>query len=142
MKIGWGSWIGIAGIVVIVALVVIPAIGYYPERSQAAEAVSLLSGAKTPLAEYFANHDKWPRSLEEVTRETKGKYTQGVVISKGAGGKGELELTATMKREGVHGSVSGKSVWMASKDGGRTWLCRAGTIEEKHLPGSCRPEKK
>ena len=139
MKVSWGSWIGLAGLIAIVFVVVWPMYGDYTNRSQAAEAVSLLSEAKFPLSEYFANHDKWPKSLEEVKSSTKGKYTQSVVISKGAGSKGELELTATMKSEGVDRRVTGQSVRLATKDGGRNWVCSPGTMDVKNLPGACRP---
>ena len=41
-------------VVGIAAAIVLPQYGDYTHRSQSAEAVSLLAGAKTPLAEYFA----------------------------------------------------------------------------------------
>jgi len=129
----------IIAIVAIVAAVLIPSYGDYTHRAQASEAVSLLSAAKTPLAEYFAEHKKWPPKL---LSETQGKYTQNVAISKGAGGTGELELTATMKTEGVDRRVRGQSVLLTTKDGGMNWVCRPGTMEVKNLPSSCRPDTK
>lgn len=112
--------------------------GDYANRSQAAEAVSLLGGAKTPLAEYFSDHKKWPRSLGEVAGTTSGKFMQSVAITRGAGGAGEIELTATMRTEGVDRRVRGQTVRMFSADGGKTWTCRPGTMPAKNLPGSCR----
>jgi type IV pilus assembly protein PilA len=112
--------------------------GDYTHRSQAAEAVSLLSGARTPLAEYFSDHGKWPKSLEEVTQATSGKYTRSVAITQGAGGRAAIELTATMHTERVDRRVAGHSILLSSRDGGKTWICRPGTMPEKNLPGSCR----
>jgi len=112
--------------------------GDYTHRSQMSEAVALLGAAKTPLAEYFADFKKWPKSLGEVAGDTNGRYTGSVVISKGAGAAGEIELTATMKTEGVDRRVSGKSVRLLSLDGGKSWTCRSGTAPQNTLPGACR----
>jgi type IV pilus assembly protein PilA len=125
-------------IVGIVAAVAIPSYGDYAHRAQASEAVSLLGGAKTPLAEFFADHRRWPDALEKVVGSTSGKYTRSVVISKGAGGSAEIELTATMKTEGVDRRVAGHSILMLSQDGGRNWICKPGTMPAKNLPASCR----
>jgi type IV pilus assembly protein PilA len=130
----WGSWIGLAGIVGIIAAVAIPSYGDYIHRAQASEAISLLSEAKTPLAEYFAEQKKWPPKLLTTTQ---GKYTESVVISRGAGASGELELTAKM-RPTADRRVAGKSVRMATKDGGKTWVCSPGTMEAKNLTAACR----
>ena len=126
-------------VVGIAAAIVLPQYGDYTHRSQSAEAVSLLAGAKTPLAEYFADHKKWPDSLDRVTTQRSGKFTREVAISKGAGGTGEIELTATMRNDGVNSRVAGKSVRLVSRDGGATWLCRPGTMESSNLPLDCRP---
>jgi type IV pilus assembly protein PilA len=139
MKISWSSWFALAALTAIVVAVALPMYGDYTHRSQASEAVSLLAGAKTPLAEYFSDHKKWPRSLGEVAGTTSGKYTRSVEITRGAGGTGEIELTATMRAEGVDRRVRGQTVRMLSADGGKTWICRPGTMPEKNLPGSCRP---
>ena len=132
----WKTWLGVAFILGIIAAVAIPSYGDYTHRSQASEAIALMGGAKTPLAEYFAEHKKWP---SKMLSESQGKYTQSVVISKGAGGAGELELTATMKTEGVDRRVRGQSVLLTTKDGGMNWVCRPGTMDVKNLPQACRP---
>jgi len=132
----------ILAIIATLAAVFIPSYGDYTNRAQASEAISLMVDAKAPLAEYFADQKKWPESLGKLKLATQGKYTQSVVISKGAGGTGELELTATMKSEGVDRRVTGQSVQLGTKDGGLTWICRPGTMELKNLPSQCRPESK
>ena len=134
----WAALLSIAVLGALVAAVLIPSYGDYTHRSQISEAVSLLSGAKAPLAEYFANHNKWPASLSEAGAVTNGKFVQSATITKGAGGTGEIEITAAMKTEGVDRRVAGMSVRMLSADGGKNWLCRPGTAPEKVLPGACR----
>ena len=134
----WVAWLALAVLVVLVGAVAMPMYGDYTERSQASEAFSLMSGAKTPLAEYFADHGKWPPSLEKIVEHTSGKYTGSIAISKGAGGKSDLELTGTMKTEGVHRRIAGATVLLSTADGGKTWRCRPGTMDVKYVPGSCR----
>ena len=133
-------WVALISIVVLgalVAAVLIPSYGDYVDRSQVAEAMSLLGGVRTSLTEYYAGHKKWPQSLAGIPK-TGGKYVQSVAITKGAGSAGEIELTATLKTEGVDRRVAGKSVHLLSADGGKSWTCRAGTVPERSLPQSCR----
>jgi type IV pilus assembly protein PilA len=134
----WAGLIALLVIAGVVVAVLIPAYGDYTHRSQASEAISLLGGAKLPLAEYFQDQRKWPERLDQVVEHSSGKFTQSVVISKGAGGTGEIELTATMRTEGVDRRVRGQTVRMLSADGGRTWICRPGTMPDKNLPSACR----
>lgn len=140
-RISWGSWsnwlvlLAIIGIIVAVAL---PSYGDYIHRAQASEAIALMAGAKTPLTEYFEGHKKWPAKLEEVTGDTSGKYTLVVSITKGAGGTGDIELTAVMRSEGVDRRVAGMSILMVSPDSGKNWICKPGTMPAKNLSASCR----
>ena len=136
LKFSWTGAIAAVVLLGIVAAVAIPSYGDYTHRAQAAEAVSLLGSAKTPLAEYFANNKAWPKSLEEVVSETRGKYTQSVAITKAVAG--EIELTATMKSADVDRRVRGAKVRMASTDGGRTWICRGERDRQNILPAACR----
>lgn len=140
MKISWKSWLALAALLGIVAAVAIPQYGDYTHRAQTSEAVSLLGGAKTPLTEYFQNQRKWPERLEQVVEHTRGEYTQSVAISKGAGAAGEIELTATMRTEDVDRRVRGHTVRILSADGGKTWICRPGTMPNNNLPAACRDE--
>ncbi len=134
----WAALLSIVVLGALVAAVLIPSYGDYTHRSQISEAVAVLAGAKTPLAEYFANHNKWPASLGEVAGALGGKYVQSAAITKGAGGTGEIEMTAIMKIEGVDRRIAGMSVRLLSADGGKNWLCRPGTAPEKVLPSACR----
>ena len=137
MQMRWTSWLALIAIVGLLVAVLLPSYGDYTHRAQAAEAVSLLAGAKTPLAEYFENRKHWPARLDEVSGSG-GKYTQSVVITKGAGAAGEIELTASMRNEGVDRRVAGHTVLMISADGGKSWTCKPGTMPATNLPEGCR----
>ena len=138
MKFTWTGLFVLLALVAVVAAVAIPSYGDYAHRAQASEAIGLMSEAKTPLAEFFANNNRWPESLDKVKAATEGKYTQSVAITRGAGGTSDLELTATMRTERVDRRVAGQTVHLRSADGGKTWVCRGGTMPAKNLPGSCR----
>ena len=134
MKMGWGSWIGLAGLAAIVVAVALPMYGDYTHRAQSAEAMALLSEAKAPLRAYFAQHGKWPN---KILSATESQHTERIAISRGAGGTGEIELTATM-RVTADSRVAGRSIRLVSRDGGASWTCSAGTMEAKNLPADCR----
>ena len=125
----------------LVAAIVVPANMGYASRSQMSEAISLMGGAKTPVAEYFADKGRWPDDLKEVAGNTSGRYTERVEITSGAGAaKGPLVITATMKASGVHSAIAGKTVQISTEDG-KTWICTRGPVngvEERHLPAACR----
>jgi type IV pilus assembly protein PilA len=135
-RVSWVSWAALLAVIGIVVAIAVPSYGDYTHRSQASEAVTLLGGAKTPLAEYFADRNRWPGKLEEVVAETSGKFTRSVAITKAAGS--EVELTATMKTEGVDRRAAGAKIRMFSSDGGRTWTCRGERDRQNILPSACR----
>lgn len=137
-KFTWTGLIFLLAILGVIVAVAIPSYGDYIHKAQASEAFSLMDGARTALTEHFETHKKWPSKLEQVTPDTSGKYALSVAITKGAGGTAELELTATMKTDGVDRRVRGQSVRILSADGGKTWICRPGTMELQYLPKSCR----
>ena len=125
-----------------VLAVVIPSYGHYTPRAQVGEAIALMSGARTSLAEHFADKGKWPDNLKQVAENVSGRYTDRIEITSGAGAaSGAVVITATMKPSGVHSSVAGKTTQYRSEDGGKTWICSRGTVngvEDKYLPASCR----
>jgi len=124
-------------------LVVGPAVHVdYTERSQVSEAISLMSGARTPVTEHFVDKGKWPESLKQVAGNTSGRYTERIEITSGAGAaSGPIVITATMKASEVRSAIAGKTVQYRSEDGGKTWICSRGPangVETKYLPGTCR----
>jgi type IV pilus assembly protein PilA len=139
-KINWGIWIGLIAIIGVIAAVVLAFNAEHNARiarAQSMEAVSLLSGARVGLTEEFQDHGKWPGSLDKIVSAS-GTYTKSIVITKGAGGAGEIELTATMRTEGVNETVAGKTIFLVSSDGGKNWTCKPGTMPRQNLPGNCR----
>lgn len=137
-RIPWTALIAIVVLGALVVAILIPSCVDYSDRAQVAEVMLQLNGARAPLAGYYESHKRWPSSLAAMLAEPGGKYVRSVAITKGAGEAGEIELTATLKTEGVDRRVAGKSVRLLSVDGGRNWVCRAGTVREKTMPSGCR----
>jgi type IV pilus assembly protein PilA len=130
----------VVAIIGILAAVAIPAYQDYIARAQTGEAVELLSGGKTPLAEYYADKGQWPVAAGSVMGTTAGKYTASIVLTVGPQSTlPSATLTATMKAAGsVNKNIAGKTLTLSTADGGKIWTCAVGTIATKYVPGSCR----
>jgi type IV pilus assembly protein PilA len=130
----------VVAIIGILAAVAIPAYQDYIARSQVGEAVNLLAGGKTPLAEYYADKGQWPLYATSVMGNTTGKYTSTIAITFGDGATAQnLVLTATMKAAGsVNKAIAGGTVTLETNDGGKIWTCKVGTLQAKYVPGACK----
>ena len=130
----------VVAIIGILAAVAIPAYQDYIARAQVGEAVELLAGGKTPMAEFFSDKGRWPIGAGSVMGNTTGKYTASIVLTLGAGGTASTAtLTATMKGAGsVNKNIAGGTVTLSTGDGGKIWTCAVGTIQTKYVPGACK----
>jgi type IV pilus assembly protein PilA len=136
----------VVAIIGILAAVAIPAYQDYLARAQVSEVVNLLSAGKQPLAEYYSDKGGWPPVPVSVMGTVSGRYTSTI----GYGGAGlpsgrTLSLEGVMKSAGINASITGKSIALATTDGGKTWTCTlsstfiSGTpLEPRFVPGACR----
>lgn len=129
----------VVAIIAILAAIALPAYQDYVARSQVSEAMSLSSGAKTAVAEYYADRGAWPTTNASAglspSTSIQGKYVASVAVGTGGG------ITATMKGSGSASSkIAGGTFIMVPTDnaGSITWTCNTGTIDDKYLPSSCR----
>ena len=133
----------VVAIIGILAAVAIPAYQDYTARAQVTEAVELLSGGKTPMAEFYADKGVWPTQALSVMGNTTGKYMQFLTITTGSGVSGLLVLTATMKATGVNAKLQSGTITLSTADGGKNWSCTkssGGTdIKPQYRPAACRP---
>jgi len=136
----------VVAIIGILAAIAIPAYQDYIARAQVSEAMSLTSGLKTPMAEYYADQGAWPAAVSTVSDIRNGKYVSYITINTGAGAtSSSVILEAVMKNSGVSAQLQGLSFAVASDDGGSAWDCgevgsAAGTtdIPANLLPGACK----
>lgn len=134
----------VVAIVGILASIAIPAYQDYIARAQTSEALVLLSGAKTPLAEYYANNGRWPATPDEVISGREGKYVlSSMNFSLGADSTSlALTLQATLRTTGISRKISGKKLVIKTEDGGMNWACQADEgadgIPKAYLPAACK----
>lgn len=135
----------VVAIIGILAAIAIPSYNDYIARSQVSEAVSLMSGGKTPMAEYFADRGSWPSTPSSVMGTVSGKYVQSIGLQGASGGT--VALIATMKSSGVNTKVAGDKVAVYTTDGGATWTCATAgvpggdaspAVGDNYLPGACK----
>jgi type IV pilus assembly protein PilA len=145
----------VVAIIGILAAIAIPAYQDYIARSQASEGVQLLGGAKTAMAEFYADKGRWPMAPASVLGNNTGKYTSLVTFSGQPAFPGSSTQTAVLvagfRVKGASKSLQGKSLQLATINGGKIWVCATlggspspGTmtgftaVDSKFLPGACK----
>jgi type IV pilus assembly protein PilA len=135
----------VVAIIGILAAIAIPAYQEYIARSQASEAMQLLGGAKTPMAEFYGNAGRWPLEPRSVMATLAGKYVNTIYYTSGSPSTPThpaLSLTALYKSSGVSKLLQGRTMAYETTNGGRIWRCTPGTggsaVLEKYLPAACR----
>jgi type IV pilus assembly protein PilA len=133
----------VVAIIGIIAAIAIPAYQAYVARAQASEALSLMAGAKAPLAEHFADTGVWPATASAVGVSMNGNYVISSLELIGAGGtQVELTLRATFKTTNIAKVLQGKKMTMGTTDGGAHWICAPDTgpdgVDARYLPSACR----
>ncbi len=134
----------VVAIIGILAAVAIPSYQDYTARAQVSEAMSLTSGTKTALAEWYADKGAFPTVLASVTGSTSGKYVASLTLT-GATGP-TIIVQATMKGAGsVNANIAGGTFAIATTSGGSRWFCgmlgnAAGntSLLAKYLPAACK----
>jgi len=140
----------VVAIIGILAAVAIPSYQDYTARAQVTEGMSLTSGFKTGLAEFYSDRGDFASlgNPTSIGSTISGKYVS-VINFTGAGGAGNpvgatVNVVATFKIAGSAASgVATNAFAIATTDGGSTWLCGvlagAGTtVASKLVPGACK----
>jgi len=128
----------VVAIIGILAAVAIPQYQNYVARAQAAEGLSLLSGAKTAVAEYVTANGSFPASnsdagLSDATTIS-GQYVKSVAVTKDGD---EGVITATFNT-GINENIEDKTMMLtASNAGGSVTFECTTTIYESYAPKDC-----
>jgi len=131
----------VVAIIAILAAIALPAYNDYVTRAQVSEAVTLAGGLKAPLSEYGANTNAWPTLVAPTAAATAtqipatltGKYSTITPTITGTYPAGTI--IATMN---ASSRASGKTIQLATTDGGASWSCTGGTVDSKFRPQACR----
>jgi len=140
----------VVAIIGILAAVAIPQYQNYVARTQMSEALSLASGSKVALAEYFQSNGVFPGDNATagigVSTTIKGKYVTSVTVSAlAASGTGTAAvdaqgiLTVSLNETGTHTLLKGGTMILTGTDSGGSiiWVCSSPTLT-KYLPSSCK----
>lgn len=123
----------VVAIIGILAAIAIPAYNDYTARAQVSEAIELMAGLKTPIAEWYHDKGSLPALASLGTVVTQGKYTNGITFNTTTG-----QLQATMKSSGVSSAIAGKTINLTYSTTNNTWTCAVGSIGTQYVPGACK----
>ena len=127
----------VVAIIGILAAVALPAYQDYIARSQVSEAVSLSTGGKTPMAEYFNEKGYWPTAASDVMGNINGKYVSAITLTGAVGTTGLISVEARMKDANINTSITSLTLAVTSTDA-KQWSCTGGTLGIKYRPSACR----
>jgi TM2 domain-containing membrane protein YozV len=130
------AFIGIA-FIGILAAVALPAYQDYTVRAKVSEGIMGTTPWRDAIAEYYAQTKGAPASVNDLPGGAPPANTRSGMIALGPGGV----ITLTLN-ESVGGRIAGKTILFrpgVSADGALSWDCKAGTLEPKYRPASCRP---
>lgn len=134
----------VVAIIGILAAVAIPSYNDYTARAQVSEAMSLTSGTKTGLAEWYSDRGTFPVTVASVTGSTSGKYVAALAFPTATGT--DMVVTATLKGAGsVNSAIAGLVFAISTTSGAQRWFCgtqgpygASTTLLAKHLPAACK----
>jgi type IV pilus assembly protein PilA len=131
----------VVAIIAILAAIALPAYQDYTIRGQVSEGLSLASGARTAVAEFYSNRGTFPTNNASAglapAASISGQYVKSVTVNAG-------KITALFSNTGgnkANKAIDGDDLVLSPTDNGGAveWTCiPASTVEDKYLPTSCR----
>ena len=129
----------VVAIIAILAAIALPAYQDYVARAQVSEAMTLAGGAKTAVAEKYADTSTLTGINNaaaglDTAANINGKHVASVSVPDGV-------ITATMRAApAASAKVGGGTLVLTPSDAGGSikWTCNTGTITDKFLPANCR----
>ena len=124
-------------IIAILAAVALPAYQNYTKRSHVSEGLSLASGLKASMSEYYSAKGTWPAGNPQagaaISTDVDGSAVKEVYTYNGV-------ITIVFNEKVDNGKIIELSA--VADDGSIEWVCRPGTgsnpINETYLPARCR----
>ncbi|MEA9750986.1 pilin [Xanthomonas campestris pv. raphani] len=125
----------VIAIIAILAAIAIPQYNDYTARAQLAEAFTLASGLKTPIAEAYSQDNTDAGScVKPAGTISTGKYVASLEVATSGTG---CTITATMKAAGVNEKVNGKAVALAYNKTTGAFTCSS-TANPEVTPKACK----
>ena len=131
----------VVAIIAILAAIALPAYQDYTIRSQVSEGMSLTSGARTAVSEFYSNRGVFPTSNASAGLATATSISGQYVTQVSVGTGGNIAATfGNNANTNIAGDVFNLEPTAAAGAGSVQWGCNnaATTVEDKYLPTSCR----
>ena len=134
----------VVAIIGILAAMAIPQYAIYTKRARVVEGLTLASGAKTAVVEYYASNGKWPlgnnAASMAINSAISGNSTISVTVWGQAGAAGQISIKYDSKvaQSGKDTITLIPSVGSDGKAGSITWSCTSGTLPQELRPAECR----
>ena len=134
----------VVAIIGILAAIAIPAYENYVAKAQFTEAISLMSGEKIPVTNYYTENNACPTNGEAgipTATSIVGKYVVSVTTAGTATTLGGCSITAAFNTAGVNSGLAGNSVtfYMHTQPGAPiVWTCSSTDISQSLMPSICK----
>lgn len=126
----------VIAIIGILSMIAIPAYNDFTVRSKVSEGLSLASGAKMSVMEYYMTQGQWPRNNTSAGMphpdNIHGDFVRSVSVSNN-------QIIVTFG-QGAGQDLTNKNLILSANDNGGsiTWQCNGEHIDNKYLPPNCR----
>jgi type IV pilus assembly protein PilA len=131
----------VVAIIAILAAIAIPAYQNYLIRTQVTEGMSLATGAKAAVWDFYSNTGRYPGGNESAglpsASSINGTYVSQIDVASG-------KITATFNNTNANVAIHGKKLVLSpnAESASILWTCNpagaANAVEPKYLPSSCR----
>ena len=126
----------VVAIIAILAAIAIPAYQDYTIRAQISDGLSLASGSKTAVAEYYQQRGAYPATNAAAgvaaAASIRGNFVSSTTIAGGV-------ITVAYNTASTNAKISGSTVLLSPTDrgGSMEWDCTS-LILDRYLPTQCR----
>lgn len=129
----------VVAIIGILAAIALPAYQDYTARAKVSEGISLASGAKTAVSEYFASEGRWPVSNSEAGLASAAQITGGSVASvEVQSASGAIRVVfSTLEEAGASTASGAITLTPSDQTGSISWNCTS-TMDNAIVPATCR----
>lgn len=126
----------VVAIIAILAAIALPSYLDYIVRSQVAEGVSLASGAKVAVSEFYGSRNTFPSTNASAglanEASIRGKYVSRVTVNQNG------QVIVAFQTANASTKLSDVTLVLQASDAGGSLVWKCASLPNKYLPSSCR----